>query len=162
MKDREVRFTLPEDAPHLQHWLMEPGVLRWFPMINAREVEDAVRVWIGYCKIHAALTVTDKGVPCGMANLYIQPYKKLAHQCLFSIIVGKAYRGQGVGTLLLTELMKLAKEKFHIELLHLEVYEGNPATALYRKMGFVEYGRHSHFIKEDGTYSAKVFMQRNL
>lgn len=158
----EVRFTKPEDAPYLTHWLQEREILCWFPMINDREIEDAVRVWIGYSKLQSGLTAEWNGVPCGMANLYIQPYKKLKHQCLFSIIVEQQRRGQGVGTVLLERLMQLAKNQFHIEILHLEVYEGNPAIHLYKKMGFEKFGCQKHFIKEDGKYTGKVFMQRRL
>jgi len=156
------RLTQPEDAPFLSLWLSDPHILCWFPMIDAREIEDAVRIWIGYSKIESGLTALDNGEPCGIANLYIQPYAKQKHTCLFSIIVKEEMRGKGVGKALLGQLISLAKEKFQIEILHLEVYEGNPAQHLYEKMGFVLFGRQSHFIKEDGRYSAKLLMQKRL
>ncbi len=129
------RLTNAEDAPYLLQWLSDPKILRWFPMFDAREIEDAVRIWIGYSRIDAGITALWNGEPCGMANLYIQPYKKLAHTCLFSIIVKEEMRGKGVGKQLLENLMKHAKEKFKIEILHLEVYEGNPAKRLYERAG---------------------------
>ncbi len=156
------RLTQLEDAPFLLEWLSDPNIMRWFPMYDLREVEDAVRIWIGYSKIETGVTALWDGAPCGMANLYIQPYKKQAHTCLFSIILQEEMRGKGVGTALLEYLMKYAKERFKIEILHLEVYDGNPARHLYEKLGFKEYGRQEKFIKEDGKYSAKVFMQRML
>ena len=58
--------------------------------------------------------------------------------------------------------MKLAKNKFHIEVLHLEVYEGNPAKKLYDRLGFVQFGCHDHFIKEEQGYLQKIFMQKQL
>jgi GNAT superfamily N-acetyltransferase len=156
------RFTLPEDGTHLAVWLTEPSILRWFPMYDAREIDDAVRIWVSYARIHAALTAEWEGKPCGMANLYIQPFRKLAHTCLFSVIVQKELRGKGIGKALLDELLKLAKTKFHIEILHLEVYEGNPAKRLYERLGFEEFGCQKQFIKEDGTYLDKFFMQKTL
>jgi len=156
------RFSTEEDGVHLKEWLLEPQVLRWFPMYDEREVDDAVRVWMGYNRIQATLTAESEGKPCGMALLYIQPFKKLAHTCLLSIIVKKEFRGQGVGRQLLTQLMKMAKNKFHIEILHLEVYEGNPAQHLYEKLGFKEFGVHSRFIKEEEGYLPKRFMQKRL
>jgi GNAT superfamily N-acetyltransferase len=156
------RFTSPEDAPYLHEWLNEPSILRWFPMYDAKEIEDAVRIWVSYARIHAGLTVEWEGKPCGFANLYIQPFRKLAHTCLFSIIVQKQMRGKGIGKSLLEELMKLAKMKFHIEILHLEVYEGNPAKKLYERLGFVEFGCHKKSIKEEQGYLDKHFMQKPL
>ena len=152
---------LHEDA-YLKKWLKEPGVLRWFPMADDREIDDAVRLWIAYSNFGACLTAEYNGVPCGMATLYIQSYKKLAHQCLFSIIVSEYYRGKGIGGALLNELIQLAKVKFSIEILHLEVYEGNPAIHLYQRAGFVEYGVQHLFIKERGEYISKIFMQKTL
>jgi putative acetyltransferase len=118
---------------------------------------------MSYTRFNAGIAAEFDGVPCGLANLYIQPFKKFSHQCLFSIIVGEGFRGKGVGTALLKHLMKIAKEEFHIEILHLEVYDGNPAIHLYQRMGFKEYGRHPRFIKEEnGTYVDKIFMQKEL
>jgi len=113
----ELTFRLArlEDAPLLTQWLMDPQVLRWFPMTDLREVEDAVRIWVGYARIEAGLTAEWNGEPCGMANLYIQPYQKLKHTCLFSIIVNESMRGKGVGGALIKRLMQHAKEKFQIE-----------------------------------------------
>lgn len=156
------RLTKDEDAPFLLQWLSDPKILRWFPMCDAREIEDAVRIWVGYSRIESGITALWDGVPCGMANLYIQPYKKQAHTCLFSIIVKDEMRGKGVGKGLMEHLMKHAKEKFKIEILHLEVYDGNPARHLYERLGFKEFGRQSHFIKEEGKYTAKIFMQKTL
>jgi RimJ/RimL family protein N-acetyltransferase len=157
-----VRYTEMEDAPYLREWLSEPGILRWFPMADPMEVEDSIRHWIGFSRYKCCLTAVVNGVPCGLATLYLMPYRKVAHQCLFSIIVAKEQRGKGVGTLLLNNLIHLAKEQFKLEVLYLEVYEGNPAINLYRKFGFKEVGFQKYFIKEDGQYLGKTIMERLL
>lgn len=157
-----IRFGEEADQKYLVDWLLQPGVLEWFPLADLREVEDAARIWISYSKYNAVLTSLWDGVPCGIANLYLQPYKKLSHQCLFAIIVDERVRGKGVGTKLIQELMQLAKERFKIELLHLEVYEGNPAINLYRRCGFTEYGAQRHFVKDHGKYLTKILMQIKL
>lgn len=158
-----IRFGKKEDEPHMVRWLMEPGVLRWFPMSDLREVQDSSRIWFSYAEQKAVITAVVDGVICGSAILYISPFKKLSHQCLFAIIVDKEYRGKKIGTRLLTELLTLAKKRFSIELLHLEVYKENPAINLYKRMGFSEYGIHKNFLKEsDGSYRDKIFMQKTL
>ena len=78
--------------------------------------------------------------PCGLSTLYLQPYRKLAHQCEFGIIVGAGHRNMGVGGDLIKNIMHLGKTHFHIELLHLQVYAENPVIRLYRRCGFREYG----------------------
>ena len=158
----EVRFAVEDDREYLLKWLLDPTVLEYFPMIDKREVLEAIRVWMSYIKKGAVLTVLCDKTPCGIANLYIQSCQKLAHQCLFAIIVDKDYRGKGVGSFLLKEVIRVAREKFHIELLHLEVYENNPALFWYKRLGFREYGYHKNFIKHEGKYYHKVMMQKSL
>lgn len=159
----DIRYTDLSEGRYLKEWLSEPSVGRWFPITDAVEVEDAVHRWIGFSRYKCSLTAFKDGQPCGIATLYLQPYRKLAHQCEFGIIVGGGYRGQGIGTELLRNLMHLAKEQFRIELLHLQVYQDNPAIHLYERMGFTEFGRQDKWIKEsDGTYTGRVFMERML
>ncbi len=159
----EIRPSLMEEGDHLRKWLDDPAVLRWFPMMNGREIDDAVRLWINYSKLGACFTALIDGAPAGMGTLYLQPYEKLAHQCLFAIIVDEKHRGKGIGKALLTHMMEVASSQFKIELLHLEVYEGNPAQRLYERLGFEEYGRHPRFIKmENGEYLTKIMMQKRL
>lgn len=158
----EIRYTVLEDAEPLKQWLLEPGVLAGFPMQDPQEVEDSVRHWIGFSKYKSSLTATIDGKPVGLATLCLMPYRKLAHQCLLSIIVSDEARGKGVGTVLMNNLMHLAKEYFGIEVIYLEVYEGNRAISLYRRFGFREIGFQKHFMKEDGEYIGKMIMERIL
>ncbi|KAG6559552.1 Acetyltransferase (GNAT) family [Candidatus Rhabdochlamydia oedothoracis] len=162
LSNLSFRLTDRSDAPYLTKWLSDPEVLHWFPMLTQPEVADAIRIWIEHSRFGSGITVEHNNVPCGMAILYIQAYEKLKHTCVFSIIIQKDKRGCGIGQLLMEKLMELAEEKFKINILHLEVYEGNPARKMYAKLGFVEFGRQERFIKEKNTYLAKVFMQKRL
>jgi RimJ/RimL family protein N-acetyltransferase len=156
----KIRFGEESDQKYLMEWFLQPGVLEWFPLTGLREIEDAARICMSYVKQGALLTAVWDGIPCGIANLYLQPYKKLAHQALFAILVDERYRGKGVGTRLLEDLIALGKERFHLELIHLEVYEGNPAIRLYQRFGFEEYGVEKRFVKDQGRYLNKIMMQK--
>jgi RimJ/RimL family protein N-acetyltransferase len=159
----EIRYSDLSDGRYLKEWLMDPEVDRWFPISDPVEYDDAVHRWIGFSRYKCSLTAVMKGEPCGVATLYLQPYKKLAHQCEFGIIVSRSYRGKGVGTALLKNLMHLAKDKFKIQILHLQVSCDNPAIHLYEKMGFCEFGRQLRWtIEKDGSYGGRVFMEKLL
>lgn len=158
----EIRYTEPGDAIYLKEWLLDKSASRWFPMCDEAEVNDAVNRWVGFYRYKCSLTAVCKGIPCGIATLYLQPYRKLAHQCEFGIIIGTNYRNRGVGTELLNNLMFLAKETFHIKLLHLQVCATNPAIRLYERFGFKEFGRQNQWIQEEDGYVGRVFMERFL
>lgn len=157
------RFTRVEDGPHLREWLHEPGVLRWFPMIDEVEIEDSVQRWIGFSRYRCGLTAVVDGTPVGLAALYLHPYRKLAHQCEFGIIVSPQWRNRGIGALLIKELEKLAKETFKIEVLHLQVYDHNPARRLYERLGFVPFGYQAKWLKEpEFGFIGRTFMEKEL
>lgn len=159
----DIRYTVMDDARYLKEWLMDPTVSRWFPMLDEPEIEDATQRWIGFSRYRCSLTATQDDVPCGITTLYLQPYKKLAHQCEFGIIVGPQYRNKGVGGHLINNLCHLARHTFKIELLHLQVYSNNPAIRLYSRFGFKEFGRQDHWIKElNGEYTGRIFMEKTL
>lgn len=159
----EIRYSDLSDERYMKQWLIEPGITRWFPVHDDTEIDDAVRRWIAFSRYKCSLTAVKDGTICGVATLYLQPYRKLAHQCEFGIIIAPEYRGKGIGTTLMRNLMHLAKTRFHIELLHLQVYAENPAIRLYERLGFTEFGRQAGWIKEvDGTYRARVFMEIHL
>ncbi|NGX48098.1 MAG: hypothetical protein K1000chlam3_01487, partial [Chlamydiae bacterium] len=119
-------------------------------------------VWEIFCRKGASLTSYFDGEACGLAFLNLQGYKKFTHQCLITILVDQKYRNKGIGTKLLEELFLLAKKPFELEMLHLEVYETNPAINLYRRLEFTEFGIQKKFIKENGRYIGKIFMERSL
>lgn len=159
----EIRYSDLSDGKYLKQWLLDPTVARWFPMCDEVEIDDAVARWIGFSRYKCSLTAVINNVPCGISTLYLQPYRKLAHQCEFGIIVAPDMRGKGVGTSLINNLIHLAKENFNVELLHLQVYAENPAIRLYQRMGFREFGRQTHWIKEnEDFYVGRVFMERFL
>lgn len=159
----EIRYTELSDGKYLREWLHEPGVLRWFPMADDVEIDDAVSRWVGFSRYRCSLTAVKNGIPCGIATLYLQPYRKLAHQCEFGVIVGGNNRNQGIGAYLINSLAHLAKETFKIELLHLQVYSENPAKRLYSRLGFTEFGHQAGWIKEnDGTFTGRTFMEKKL
>lgn len=157
-----VRYTQMEDAPHLHQWLSDPDTSRWFPTGDPPEIEGAAQHWVSFSKFHSSLTAEYEGVPCAMAILFLQSYKKLTHQCMHVIVVAKEFRRQGIGSALLEDLHHLAKDHFGIELIHTEIYDGCPAYGLYRKFGYQVFGRQEQWIKDYDGYLDRIMMERFL
>jgi RimJ/RimL family protein N-acetyltransferase len=157
-----IRYTVPQDAEWLKKWLIDPSVKNAFPMASESEVDDAVRRWISFSRLRSSLTVEMDKRPIGISTLYLQIYRRLVHQAEFGLIVDNEFRGKGFGSFLLSSIMKLAKAQFHVELIHLQVYEGNRAVKLYERFGFKEFGRQRQWIKDDHQYVGRIFMERNI
>lgn len=69
-----------------------------------------------------------------------------------------AYRGQGIGTALISTALQMARAK-GLTRIELTVREQNkPAIALYEKHGFVIEGVHKNGVCIDGKYENHLFM----
>lgn len=77
---------------------------------------------------------------------------------IMNIVIKKTYRNQGIGTLLLENLILLAKD-LNISTLFLEVNEQNkPTIHLYEKLGFEKLGvRKKYYNNNNG-----IIMKKNL
>lgn len=84
---------------------------------------------------------------------------KLRHRCDFAIAIEQAYCDSGLGTILMQKAIDKARE-IGFEQMELGAYADNErAIALYKKMGFQEWGRTPRAFKlKDGTYIDEVNM----
>ncbi|MBY0528582.1 MAG: GNAT family N-acetyltransferase [Rhabdochlamydiaceae bacterium] len=158
----DIRYTHVSDAPYVLQWLKEPGIQQWFPVSLDKEIEDAVQCWVGFCKYNSSLTATIDGVPVGIGTLFLMPYRKVAHHCLFKLLVDPAHQRKGVGRALLKNLKHLAKNGFRLELMHIEIFEGNPIESLLLQFNFHEYGRQEHFVKDKDRYLGRILYESYL
>lgn len=158
----DIRYTFVTDTSYLRSWLHHPDVQKWFPVSEEKEIDDAVQCWIGFSRYSSSLTATLNGTPVGIATLFLMPYRKVAHHCLFKLIVDPKHQRKGIGFSLLKNLKHLAKNYFHLDLMHIEVFEGNPFVRLLEKQDFYEFARQEHFVKEEGKYLARLLYESNL
>ena len=96
-----MRYTEAGDDKYLKEWL-DGADRRWFPMVDEVEIDDAVMRWIAFYRYKCSLTVTKDGVPCGIATFYLQPYRSLPINVSLVLLLGRDYRGMGVGSYLLS------------------------------------------------------------
>ncbi|WP_231571342.1 MULTISPECIES: N-acetyltransferase [Xenorhabdus] len=70
------------------------------------------------------------------------------------------YRQRGIGRMLMNELEELAKQ-YQRSLLVLGTRTNDPASALYRKLGFVEVGEIPNYvINSIGEFSATTYFYK--
>lgn len=155
----DIRYSELQDGEHLKNWLMQPQDQKWFPMSTPQEVEDSSRNWIGFSKYRASLTAVAKGKPCGIATLFLMPYKKVSHHAMFYIIVDPNFRKKGIGTSLMKKLLNLAHNYFRLESVHTEVYEGCPLLSVLNKCGFEQFAYQENFVKTEEGYLARILLE---
>lgn len=88
---------------------------------------------------------------------------RMRHRCTVGISLYRAFWGMGIGTALLSEILRCAKLA-GFEQAELEVVSANaPARALYKKLGFAVTGTIPRAFKyKDGTYGDFLFMVKDL
>ena len=158
----DIRYTYVTDISYLRQWMRSPSMLQWFPMTEEKEVEDALQCWIGFCRWSCSITATVNHIPCGVGTLFLMPYKKVAHHCLFKVIVDPHWQKKGIGNALIRNLKHLAKTYFHLEMISTEVFDDNPIIHLLVKHGFSEIFRQPDFVKDEAGYRARVCMEVRL
>ena len=96
------------------------------------------------------VAVQDRAI-VGTASFSGYAKDRLAHRGELSVSVKQAMWGQHIGTRLMEELIRFAKETAHMEILSLEVRSDNArAIALYKKFGFETIGTFKGFMKIGG------------
>ena len=155
-KELDIRYSHITDEAYLRNWLMHHELQHWLPVSNAQEVNNMLQCWLGFCDYNASLTATLNGTPCGIATLFLMPYQKVSHHCLFKMIVDPAYQRRGIGGSLLKNIIHLAKMRFKLEEVYTEVLEGNPLIHLLHKYGFYQFAKQESYVRENDCYYARL------
>ncbi|MBM3192158.1 MAG: GNAT family N-acetyltransferase, partial [Chlamydiae bacterium] len=147
-----------QDEPFLRKWVQES--LSWFSIETGKELEEQLKIWMGYARFKCSLTATYEGKPCGVATLFLFPYVKLLHQSMGYIVVDPGSRRQGVGRALVRNLDHLAESYFRLERMHYEVYGENPLRKLLIEQGYKELFEQKHFVKEGELYLSRFVLEK--
>lgn len=104
------------------------------------------------------------GQVAGMAGIdAIGTKYKVCHRADFGIAIAKAYWGMGLGKALTEACIACAKQAGYTQLELSAVAENESAVALYRKCGFIEYGRNPRgFRSRVSGYQELVYMRLEL
>ena len=86
-----------------------------------------------------------------------------SHRAMLGMGVHRDHRKKGLGQKLIAAVIDWAKRETEVEHIDLLVLSTNTAAiALYRKMGFEEYGRHIDKFRIEGDSLNTVMMTRNI
>jgi RimJ/RimL family protein N-acetyltransferase len=158
----DIRFSTTAEEPLVKKWLMDESMRQWYPPSSDADVEMFVRNWIGFSRHKSSLTATYNGEPIGVGTLFLMPYIKVAHLCMFYMIVDPKYQRKEVGSSILRNLKHLAKTKFRLESMHCEVYDRSPIIGLLEKNGFEQVVKQEGFVKFPDHFRARIILETQL
>lgn len=172
LNGREVllRNARPEDAQTLIDFLRVACSETRYLMREPEEVNLTIEQEINFIEEHnrseqnLLILVYVDGEYAGNCSFEAKTSsKRCMHRVDMGIALYQKYIGNGLGYILINRLIKMAKN-CGFEQIELNVVEGNErAINLYKKVGFVEYGRFPNANKyKDGTYSDTIWMMKYL
>ncbi len=159
----DIRYSETEDEAFLSKWLLSPGVAHQFTMKSKDEILEMSKIWMSYRKVKSSLTATYKNKPCGVATLFLMPFRKVAHMALGYILVSPEMQRKGIGEALLKNLEHLAKSYFKLELVQFEVYGDSLLIPILKKREYKELFTQEGFIKEnESSYLSRTLLEKSL
>jgi ribosomal protein S18 acetylase RimI-like enzyme len=105
-----------------------------------------------------------KGALIGNADISLLDGGSQQHVGGLGIAVSQEFRGQGIGRLLMeTVISEATRHLPGLQMITLQVFGNNStAIALYKSLGFTEYGRLPRGFKHRGKYVDDVYMVKSL
>lgn len=105
-----------------------------------------------------------EGTLVGLAGIAaIGEKDKIRHRADFGISIDKAYWNLGIGTVLLHACVDCARKAGYEQIELNVVAENESAVSIYKKAGFVEYGRNPRGFKSRLTgYQKVIYMRMEL
>ncbi len=100
-----------------------------------------------------------------VGNSSIEMFDKTErHRGLLGISVAKEYRGKGIGKLLINKVFEEAKKELaNLKIVTLSVSPINfLAQNLYKKFGFIEYGKLPNGIFRNNKYEDEILMHKEI
>ncbi|MBR5547614.1 MAG: GNAT family N-acetyltransferase [Clostridia bacterium] len=168
---RQATFRSPrkEDAAELLNYLRQTAeetdfVLRYPDEITMTvEQEESFIERINQSTNNYMILCLVDGRHAGNCSMQFHDKRKVRHRGEVAIALVKEFWGMGIGTFMFEEMIRIAQEQGKTQL-ELGMVDGNErGLALYRKMGFREYGRLPNaFHLKDGSMRDEILMVREL
>lgn len=158
LTDFDIRFSEEKDLSSLKKWFSYEGACDDFPF-GFDEMDMSLKNWIGFSKFRASLTGMLGNEVCAIGTLFLMPYRKVAHQCSFFLIVDPEHRRKGIGTSMVRNLMHLAKTRFRLESLYAELYDPCSLFSILQRLDFEVFARQENFVRINGCGRARILLE---
>lgn len=169
---QEIKFRYPtiEDAEILKNYINKISAEESFLLLQGfQNTTESETKWLqdklekisknqsvylcGFCD--------DQLVACAEIELGIEAKSHVGN---FGISVALEFRGQGIGEKLMElTINESIKKLSELRIITLEVFDQNQiARNLYRKLGFIEYGKIPGGLKRKGQFDDAIYMYKQF
>ncbi len=134
MDNITIRYAAAADCPRMMELVHELAVYERAPEAVTVSLEHFIESGFGDKPVWWALVAEVDGTVVGFALYYIR-YSTWKGQRMYleDILVTEAWRGKGIGTLLMDKLITIAKEKGYSGMLWQVLDWNEPAINFYKK-----------------------------
>lgn len=167
-----VRSPELSDAPALLNYINQLSAEDTFITLSGEQLtleeeeqylSSALKQIEGNNKIMLVAFSNDRVVAICEVTRRTEGKQRTHHIGRFGLSVRPQYRRQGVGLALANQILKLANDILELSVVILDVYQPNlPAQALYKKLGFAEYGRLPNGVWYKDNYHERISMMLQL
>lgn len=165
----KIELVQKEDAQAMLSYLKEVGSETNFLLFGAEgvglSVEEEMNVLDSFSKTpyKKMYVVKDDSKIIATAHIQLHTKDRTKHKSSIGISVLKAYWNQGVGSMLLKQLIDYAKSTCITKTIYLEVLSHNhKAIRLYEKFGFYTYAVDKRSTNIDNEYFDNNLMRLDL
>lgn len=165
-----LRSGTPEDAPaYLAYYTAahsETEYLTTYPDENRQDTSAMAQRLAETAASSTAIEICAfvGGELVGSAGIgMVRDREKTRHRATFGISIRKEYWGLGIGTVLTAACIAAARQAGYLQLELEVVAENQAALRLYRRLGFLEYGRNPKaFRTRAGRWQETALMRLEL
>lgn len=164
-----VRRPTPEDAEKMVSYLNKVGGESDFLLFGENEFRLSVEQEKKYIEeinkqLNSIMLIgIIKDEIISVSQLHSPQRKRIAHTSELAISVGECVWGEGIGSIILGELINYAKQTGIIKIINLTVHEENKrAINLYKKFGFMQIGLYEKYFFVNEKYYNAIMMNLYL
>ncbi|OGH18336.1 MAG: hypothetical protein A3F31_02995 [Candidatus Levybacteria bacterium RIFCSPHIGHO2_12_FULL_38_12] len=166
-----IRYPTVEDAQVMRDYINELSKEQTFiafygKQFSLAEEQEVVRETIKKIQSKTAvqLLVFSVSKLIAVSDITLQTKEVFNHEGTFGLSVLREYRGKGIRKILMQFVVNEAIKYIpQLRIITLSVFSNNPiAINLYKKFGFVEFGRLPQGVLHKGNFVDHVYMYKKI
>jgi RimJ/RimL family protein N-acetyltransferase len=159
-----LRGVLDDDLPTLAKWEMDPGRMatlsNWVVPPSEAAAKEQLARWGANGKDDVGFAIETLNDPAALVgNIALWGARPKDRCATVAIALGREHIGRGYGTDAMRIIVDYGFREMGLHRIQLSVAPFNPgAIRVYKKVGFVEEGRHREYVMHGGHWYDEILM----